>query len=177
MQCLLSMHAKFYGCYWTVHPPPASSIHLQPPPPSSIHLHPVHFSLHLALCNTLNVIRTKMSHELGNFPKFRSKNLKLTILTENWHIWYIRGADSEPRHSEPKIRFWANLGRKNQTCLFCLKIGTNGISRILVLISTLVFWISNQKPIFGQIWAKKVEVVCFAWKLAHLVSRRCWFLF
>ena len=174
MQCLLSMHAKFYGCYWTVHPPPASSIHLQPPPPSSIHLHPVHFSLHLALCNTLNVIRTKMSHELGNFPKFRSKNLKLTILTENWHIWYIRGADSEPRPRFLKFRaqnpFLGKFGAK-------MVFGTNGISRILILISTLVFWISNQKPIFGQIWAKKVEVVRFAWKLAHLVSRRCWFLF
>ena len=125
MQCLLSMHAKFYGCYWTVNPPPASSIHLQPPPPSSIHLHPVHFSLHLALCNTLNVIRTKMSHELGNFPKFRSKNLKLTILTENWHIWYIRGPDSEPRPRFLKFRaqnpFLGKFGAKKSNLSFLLE--------------------------------------------------------
>ena len=125
MQCLLSMHAKFYECYWTVHPPPASSIHLQPPPPSSIHLHPVHFSLHLPLCNTLNVIRTKMSHELGNFPKFRSKNLKLTILTENWRIWYIRGADSEPRHRFLKFRaqnpFLSKFGAKKSNLSFLLE--------------------------------------------------------
>ena len=33
--------------------------HLHPPPPCSIHLHSAHFSLHPALCNTLNAIRTK----------------------------------------------------------------------------------------------------------------------
>ena len=40
-----------------------------------------------------------------------------------------------------------------------MKIGTNGIWRMLILISTLVFWISNPKSIFRQIWAKKVKVV------------------
>ena len=30
------------------------------------------------------------------------------------------------------------------------------ILRILILILTLVFWISNLKSIFGQIWIKKV---------------------
>ena len=32
-------------------------------------LHPAHFSLHLALCNTLNVIRTKILHVIGQFPQ------------------------------------------------------------------------------------------------------------
>ena len=118
---------------------------------------------------------------MGNFPKFRPKNLKLSILTENWYTWHGGGADSKSRHRFLKLRpqnsFWANLGRKSQSCLFYLKIGTNGISRILILIPTLVFWISNPKSIFGQIWAKKVKVVYFDWKLAHRVSRRFWFLF
>ena len=42
---------------------------------------------------------------------------------------------------------------------------------------TLVFWLSNPKSIFGQIWTKKVKVIRFARKLAHMVSRGCWFLF
>ena len=48
---------------------------------------------------------------------------------------------------------------------------------MLILIPTLVLWISNPNFLFGQIWAKKVKVVQFGWKLAHRVSRRCWFLF
>ena len=79
-------------------------------------------------------------------------------------------------NSDRKINFWANLGRKSQSCSFCLKICTHGISRMLILIPTLVFWISNPKSIFGQIWAKKVKVVRFTWKLAHMVSSE-WFLF
>ena len=62
-------------------------------------------------------------------------------------------------------RNWAispNLGRKIQSCPFCLKIGTHDISRMLTLIPTLVFRISNSKFIFGQIWDKKVKVVSFA---------------
>ena len=71
-----------------LHPAPSTSTHListynqlHPhlptsfqPPPSSIHLYPAHFSLHPALCNTLNVIRTKILHVIVNFPKFRLKN-------------------------------------------------------------------------------------------------------
>ena len=49
-----------------LHPPPARSFQ---PPPSSIHLHPAHFSLHLALCNTLNNIWTKILHVFGQFPQ------------------------------------------------------------------------------------------------------------
>ena len=78
------------------------------------------------------------------------------------------------------VRNWAifpNLGRKILSCPFCLKIGAHGISRLLILIPTLVFWISNPKFLFGQIWAKKFKVVHFAWKLAHMVSQGCWFLF
>ena len=89
----------------------------------------------------------------------------------------IPNPDLDFWNSDPKIHFWANLGPKIQSCPFCLKIGTHGISRMLILIPTLVFWISNPNFLFGQIWAKKVKVVQFGWKLAHRVSRRCWFLF
>ena len=45
-----------------------TSIHIHPASPISIHLYPAHFSLQLALCNTLNVIRTKISHVVGQLP-------------------------------------------------------------------------------------------------------------
>ena len=34
---------------------------------------------------------------------------------------------------------WENLGQKGQSCLFCLKFGTHGISRMRILILALVF--------------------------------------
>ena len=48
---------------------------------------------------------------------------------------------------------------------------------MLILVPTLVFWISKPKSIFGQIWKEKLKVVQFDWKLAYRVSWRCWFLF
>ena len=43
-------------------------IHLLATPSTSTHLHPVHFSLQAALCNILNIVRTKISHVIGQFP-------------------------------------------------------------------------------------------------------------
>ena len=59
-----------------LHPAPSTSIQLHLPPRSSTHLHLSHFNLHLALCNTLNVIRTKILHVIGQFPQFWAKNSK-----------------------------------------------------------------------------------------------------
>ena len=84
----------------------------------------------------------------------------------------ILNPDLDFWNSDPKIHFWANLGPKSQSCPFSLKIGSHGISRMLIFIPTLVFWISHPKFIFGKISAKKVvKVVRFFWKLAHMVSR------
>ena len=66
---------------------PSTSTQLHSVPPNSTHLHP-------ALCNTLNVIRIKILLVFGH-PKFRPKNSKLSILTENWRSWYLWGVDSE----------------------------------------------------------------------------------
>ena len=83
----------------------------------------------------------------------------MSILTETWHTGYLGGVDSESAlrflKFWPKIYFWASLGQKSQSCLFCLKIGTHGNSRMLILIPALVFSIFNSKSIFGQSWAKK----------------------
>ena len=74
------------------------------PPPRSFRLHP-------AICNTLNVIRTKILHVIGQLHQ------KFKVLTENWQTWYIGGADSKSRlrflkFRHPKIHFWTNLVRK-----------------------------------------------------------------
>ena len=93
--------------------------------------------------------------------------LKVLILNSHSGFWNF----------DPKIHFWANLCRKSQSSPYWLKIGTESISRILILIPTLLFSISNPKSIFGQNWAEKFKVVHFDWKLAHVVYRGCWFLF
>ena len=100
-------------------------------------------------------------------PKIQSRPFCLKIGTHSTSRMLI---------PNPDLDFW-NLGPKIQSCPFCLKIGTHGISKMLILIATLVFWISNPNFLFGQIWAKKVKVVRFNWKLAQMISRGCWFLF
>ena len=100
---------------------------------------------------------------LGNFPKFRSKSSKLSVLTGNWHTDILEVLIPDPdlyfSNSDPEIHFWANLGRKSQGCPFHFKIGTHGISRMLILNPTLVFGISNPKFVFRQIWAQKIKAV------------------
>ena len=76
-----------------------------------------------------------------------------------------------------QIHFWANLDRKIQSCPVWLKIGTQSVSTMLILIPTFLFSVSNPKSFSGQIWAEKFKVVHFDWKLAHMVYRGCWFLF
>ena len=116
-----------------MHSAPPSSTQLHPhlptsfqPPPSSIHLYPAHFSLHPALCNILNVIRTKILHVIVNFPKFRPKNSILSNLSENWHTWYLGGSDSKSRlrflKSRPQNPVLGKLGQKSQSCPFCLNL-------------------------------------------------------
>ena len=77
------------------------------------HLHPANLSLHPALCNTLNVIRTKILHIIEQFPK----NSKLSILTENWHAWSLEGADLESAlrflKFQPQNQFLGKFGSKN----------------------------------------------------------------
>ena len=134
-----------------------------------------HFSLHPALCNTLNFIRTKILLTILDW-KIQSCLFWLKICLLDILRVLIPNPDLDFWNSDPKIYFWENLCQKGQSCSFCL-IGIHSISRILIIISTLVFWISNPKAIFGQILAEKVRAFYFAWKLAHIVPRGCWFLF
>ena len=52
-----------------LHPAPSTSIQLISTSTQLQHLHPAHFSLHLALCNTLNNIWTKILHVIEQFPQ------------------------------------------------------------------------------------------------------------
>ena len=105
-----------------LHPAPSTSTQLHPPPPSSIHIHPAHFNLHRAPSTSTQLISVstqlsatpstifepKYHKYLGNFPKFRPKNSKLSILIENRLTRYVGGADFESR--PPKSIFgliWA----------------------------------------------------------------------
>ena len=113
--------------------------------------------------------------------KFGPEKSKLFVLAENWYTWYHKDASSYFNISFLNFKswfpFWANLGQKSQSCLSYLKIGTYVISRFLILFPIIVFWISKPKSIFGQVRIEKLKIVQFGWKLAHRVSRRCWFFF
>ena len=103
-------------------------------------------------------------------PKNQSCQFCLKIGTNSISRILIPNPDLDFWNVDPKIHFWANLGPKTQSCQFCVKNGTRGISKMLILIPTLVFWILNRNFLFGQIWAKKVKVVRFNWKLVHRAS-------
>ena len=75
---------------------------------------------------------------------------------------------------QTKNRFWGNFGQKGQIRLFCMKIGTNGILRMRMLISKLFFWISKPKSILGRVRPSKWNgLFCL---ILHNVSRGCWFV-
>ena len=116
---------------------------------------------------------------MGNFPKFKPKNWKLSILTEKWHTWYTGGAHSEFRlrflKFWPQNLFWANLGPKIQSCPFCLKVGAHSISRMLIPNLDLDIWSFDPKIYFWANLGPKFKVVSYVWKLVHIVSQGCWF--
>ena len=177
--------------------PPPSSTHLHSAPSTSIQL--ISASTQLS-ATPATLLEPKYWMWLGNFSTFRPKNSKLSVLTENWHTWYLGGANSKsglrflkfrPPKSlfgkiwankvsvvpfnwklahvvswdgdsysnisflnfQPCIRFWTNLGWKNQSCPFCLKIGTQGILEVLIPNSDLVAWNLELIFIFWQIWS------------------------
>ena len=67
-------------------------------------MHPAHSNLHPACCNNINVTRTKISHVIGQFSKIWVKKFKFSILTQNWHRWYLGGANSKPGFNFLKFR-------------------------------------------------------------------------
>ena len=156
------------------HSPTSTQFHLSPP--SSIQLHPAPpTSTWLTSTSTQvsaipsTLLKPKYCTWLGNFPKFRPKNPKLFILTENWQTLYLEGADSKSGLTflefRPQNPFVSKFGPKKSKLFFLPEIGPYGISRMLILIPTLVFSISNLKSIFGQISAKKSQKCLFCLKI------------
>ena len=135
-------------------------------------------SIQLISASTQLSATPSISHVIEQCPQIYSKKFKFACFDRKlarmisskcwfriWNFW----------NSNHKISFWANLGQKTQSCPFCLKIGIHGTLRMVILVPTLAVWISNPKSVFGKIWVGKLRTVCFAWKLAHMVSWSCWF--
>ena len=100
------------------------------------------------------------------FGKFRSKKSKLFVLTENCHTWYLGIANSESGLRLFKFRsqnlFLGKFGsKKSKLFVFPENWHTWHLDDIDSY-SNISFLISVSKSIFGQIWAKKLKVVCFA---------------
>ena len=129
------------------------------------------------------------------FGKFGPKKAKLSVLPENWHPWYLEDAHSYSDISflncQPKTRFWANLGQKMPKISDLPGIDAHCISRMDILIPTLVFWISKPKPTFRQSYTYEVKLpvssdattqrisrllICFIWKLEKISKKfcKCW---
>ena len=129
-------------------------------------------NLNPALCNTLSVIRTKISHfnwAISPIPgrKFQICPFWLNIGTHDIMEVLIPHPDLDFWNSDPKIHFWAKLGRKSQSCPFCLKTGTYGVSSMLIVIPTLVFWVCNPKSTFGS-KNSKLSVLLENWHTWYL---------
>ena len=114
-----------------MHPAPPSSTRLHPAPPSSTRLHTAHFNLHpvpststqlISASTQLSAILStifglKYCTQLGNFPKFRLKNKKLSFLKKTWHAWCIEDVDSKCRlrflKFRPQIPFLSKFRPEN----------------------------------------------------------------
>ena len=124
--------------------------------PSSIHLHAAHLSFHPSLCNTINVIRTKISHVFGQFSKiwaekfevvhFDGKNGAGGIL-----VVLIPNLDLNFWNSDPKIQYLGKFEPKNSKLSVLPKNWYTWYLEMLILIPTLAFWIYKPKSIYGQI--------------------------
>ena len=118
---------------------------------------------------------------LGNFPKFRSKNSKCSVLSQNWHSWYLKDADSFSNISFPNVQtknsFLSKFGPKKWKLSVLSESWHTWYLKEADCYSDISFLNFQPKIHFGQIWAKKVKVVRFLWILTHMISRWCWFLF
>ena len=68
-------------------------------------------------------------------------------------------------NSDIKIHFWANLGPKIPSCLFCLKIGAYNISRMPIPNPDLDFWNFDAKILFWANLGLKIQSCPFCLKI------------
>ena len=144
-----------------MHPPSPSSTD----PPTSTQLILVSTRISATTSNYTNqniarywTISPNLGRKNQSYP-FYLKVGKHTL----WRFWFwirfrIRNLDF--RSFVHKIRFWANLGQRSQSCLFCL-----------IFVLTSVFWNSKPKSSFWTNLSQKSPIVYFAWKMTQRVSR------
>ena len=111
---------------------------------------------------------------LSNFLKFRWKKSELSVLPENWHTWYLGGADfkSTLRFLKflPQDSFLGKFGHK-KFYIFLLKIGIHSISRMLIHTPILFF---SEFPILNRFLGKfrpkksKLFVLPENWRTEYL---------
>ena len=146
-------------------------------------------STQLILISTkfFDMIRSKISHLIGQFPQIYVEKFKVVCFAWKLDTHGILEVQIPNPHldfwnSNPKIHFWANFGRKSQSCPFCLKISKHSSLRMLILILRLVFWVSNIYPFSGQIWVEKIELSTLpgSWYTKYLqyvivrIQRKVW---
>ena len=138
---------------------------MHPPPLSSIHLVPAHFKLPSSLQHPQSYLNQNIACNWAISPNLGWK-IQKKKLSENWHTWYHESADSKSGPTFLKFRPQKQfLGKFQPKKMYVyLKIGMHGISRMLIFIPILAFWVSNPKSIFGQIWVEKFKFVRFVKK-------------
>ena len=136
-----------------LHPAPSTSIQLiltsiqlHPPPPSLFQPPPSSLQHSQQYLNQ-NIARNwEIFPNLGQKLKKHPFDWKLAHMVY-WRCWF------QIKNFNPKIHFWANLGLKIQSFLFCLKIGTHSISWMLIPDPDLDFWNFDPKNLFfGKLW-------------------------
>ena len=109
-------------------------MHLPQPSSTQLHLSPPSFLQYPQRYKNQNIARNlAISQNLGQKIERCPSGLKIGT----HGILEVLILDF--KNSDPKIHFWANLGRRSQSYQFYLKIGTRSISRVLLLIPTLDF--------------------------------------
>ena len=119
------------------------------------------------------IFEPKYRTQLCNFPNFRPKYPKLSILTENWVTWYLGGADSKSGlrflKLQPQNPFLSKFGPKKSNLSVlsknwhtCYLKDADPFSKEADSCFGVSFLNFLSKIHFGQIWAKKVKVFHFA---------------
>ena len=118
--------------------------------------------------------------------KFGLKKSRLSLLPENWHTWYLRGADSESGHRFSKFRSQnSHLSKFGSKKLKLSVLSENWLTlswKSWFRIRSQIFEIPTSKSMFGQIWPQKHFLfiliwdlaACFFWRPSAAFNRRFW---
>ena len=123
----------------------STSIQLHQPPPRSLQ-HRQRYTRYLGRADSKFRLRfLKFLPQNPFLDKLGPKMSKLFVLPKNWYTWYLEDAGStlNPFLGKPRSKVPSHH--------FLLKLGTQSILKMLILIPILVFSISNPKYIFVQI--------------------------